>query len=256
MVGNAAPVTQASECRQCCAFCDRVVHPSGCIGWSYIGLTAHLGQDYPVYTLQARGLLDPDGIPGSIEEMAADYLAQVRKVQPEGPYHLLGWSFGGLVAHDMARQLQETGETVALLASLDSHPVPEAGELPSDTELLEAILAFFGHEPGAAPTAPEVLETFKRDNNPLSVLTEDQLMNVVTAWRANVTLQVEHRPGRFQGRMLHFVAGQENDPADWSPFADQVDEHPIACQHQDMLRPEPLADITRVLVQEMGTGRD
>jgi len=232
------------------------VHPSGCIGWSYIGLTAHLGQDFPVYTLQARGLLDPDGIPGSITDMAADYLAQVRKVQPEGPYHLLGWSFGGLVAHEMAHQLQEAGETVALLASLDSHPVPEAGELPSDTELLGAILAFFGHEPGPAPTAPEVLETFKRDNNPLSALTEDQLMNVVAAWRANVTLQVEHRPGRFRGRMLHFVAGQENDPADWSPFADQVDEHPIDCQHQDMLRPEPLADITRVLVQEMGTGRD
>jgi acyl carrier protein len=54
------------------------VHPSGCIGWSYIGLTSHLGQEFPVYTLQARGLLDPQGIPGSIEEMAADYLAQVR----------------------------------------------------------------------------------------------------------------------------------------------------------------------------------
>ena len=54
--------------------------------------------------------------------MAADYLDLIRKIQPSGPYNLLGWSFGGLVAHAIATKLQAAGEEVALLALLDSYP--------------------------------------------------------------------------------------------------------------------------------------
>ena len=61
--------------------------------------------------------------PRSIDEMAADYVSLIRKIQPAGPYNLLGWSFGGLVAHAIATQLQAMGEEVALLALLDSYPV-------------------------------------------------------------------------------------------------------------------------------------
>ena len=55
--------------------------------------------------------------------MAEDYVSIIRKIQPTGPYNLLGWSFGGLVAHAIATQLQDMGEEVALLALLDSYPV-------------------------------------------------------------------------------------------------------------------------------------
>ncbi len=55
--------------------------------------------------------------------MAEDYLSIIRKIQPAGPYNLLGWSFGGLVAHAIATHLQSMGEEVALLALLDSYPV-------------------------------------------------------------------------------------------------------------------------------------
>src|SRR5215204_4219302 len=51
------------------------------------------------------------------------YLSIIRKIQPAGPYNLLGWSFGGLVAHAIATHLQSMGEEVALLAMLDSYPV-------------------------------------------------------------------------------------------------------------------------------------
>jgi thioesterase domain-containing protein len=59
--------------------------------------------------------------------MAEDYLSFIRRIQPHGPYNLLGWSFGGLVAHVIATQLQSLGEEVALLALLDSYPVPQDG---------------------------------------------------------------------------------------------------------------------------------
>ena len=57
--------------------------------------------------------------------MASDYLEQIRRIQPNGPYHLLGWSFGGYVAHSMAAQLEQQGEKVALLALLDSNVDPD-----------------------------------------------------------------------------------------------------------------------------------
>jgi thioesterase domain-containing protein len=97
-----------------------VVHAVGGNVLNYYTLLPHLGPEQPVYGLQARGL---DGVQApypSIEAMAEDYLRQIRTVQPSGPYHLGGASFGGTVAFEMARQLMLLGETVALLALFDT----------------------------------------------------------------------------------------------------------------------------------------
>lgn len=82
-------------------------------------LAANLDSDQPVYAVQARGLNSQELPQQSIQEMAADYLSQIRSVQSEGPYFLAGHSAGGVVAFEMARQLQENGEKVNLLALLD-----------------------------------------------------------------------------------------------------------------------------------------
>ncbi|HEY9809170.1 MAG TPA: amino acid adenylation domain-containing protein [Halomicronema sp.] len=90
----------------------------------YRDLARLLGEDQPVYGLQAQGL---DGVKfplTSVEEMAAYYLEEIRNLQIKGPYHLAGYSFGGAVAFEIARQLQADGETVGLLGLLDS-PSPE-----------------------------------------------------------------------------------------------------------------------------------
>ncbi len=100
------------------------VHPLGGEVLAYYHLARHLGTDQPFYALQAATLHHQGGEPHpSIEEMAARYLAEVRKVQPQGSYMLGGSSFGGLVAFEMAQQLRGQGEKVALLAMLDT-PVP------------------------------------------------------------------------------------------------------------------------------------
>jgi acyl transferase domain-containing protein/thioesterase domain-containing protein/4'-phosphopantetheinyl transferase EntD len=85
-------------------------------------LGAHLGKDQPVYALQARGLYGDDQPHETFEEAAADYLRAIRTVQPQGPYYLGGFSGGGITALEMARQLRQAGEEVALLAMLDSIP--------------------------------------------------------------------------------------------------------------------------------------
>src|SRR5690606_26216097 len=88
--------------------------------FSYRSLAARLDEEQPVYGIQARGLLGEDAPEDDLERMAAHYIEAIRTAQPHGPYHLGGACFGGIVAFEMARQLREAGEEVALLAMLHS----------------------------------------------------------------------------------------------------------------------------------------
>lgn len=72
------------------------VHPAGGLSWCYAGLMTNIGTDYPIYGLQARGIGQREELPKTLDDMAADYIKQIRTVQPKGPYHLLGWSWAGM----------------------------------------------------------------------------------------------------------------------------------------------------------------
>lgn len=98
-------------------------------GWggdvlSYMSLRAHWEPDRPAYGVQAVGLDGREPRHRTVEQMAAHYLREVRMVQPEGPYYLAGHSLGGIMAYELAQQLQAQGQRVALLALLDSGPLP------------------------------------------------------------------------------------------------------------------------------------
>jgi thioesterase domain-containing protein/acyl carrier protein len=122
------------------------VHPSGGSVMDYYHLARHLGDEQPLYGLEARGL-DGQGEPMiSVEEMASHYLQAVRRVQPEGPYGLAGHSFGGIVAFEMARQLGGQGQEVALLIMADAWRAPITGELSSEDQAL--IVGGFAHDLG------------------------------------------------------------------------------------------------------------
>jgi thioesterase domain-containing protein/acyl carrier protein len=102
------------------------VHAVGGGVLSYLDLARRLGTDRPFYGLQARGFDDGQTPLAAVEAMAARYVGEIRAAQPEGPYLLGGWSMGGVIAFEMTRQLREQGQSVALLALLDSHvPTPE-----------------------------------------------------------------------------------------------------------------------------------
>lgn len=112
------------------------VHPIGGNVLSFQALSLHLGGDHPVYGLQARGL-DRKELPHDrVEAMAADYVAAVRSAQASGPYLLAGYSAGGLVAFEMARQLIGQGEEVAMVILFDSYlgSAPATSESPGTPE--------------------------------------------------------------------------------------------------------------------------
>ncbi|MBO3458249.1 amino acid adenylation domain-containing protein [Aetokthonos hydrillicola Thurmond2011] len=106
------------------------VHPIFGVVFPYYELATHLGKNQPFYGLQPVGLDGKTPPLTRIEDMASHYIEALRKVQPQGPYFLGGWSFGSWVAFEMAQQLQKSGEEVALLAVLDTlAPIP--GNIPS-----------------------------------------------------------------------------------------------------------------------------
>lgn len=97
------------------------VHPIGGNVACYMPLALHLAPGCPVYGVRAPGMESGGEAPlNSIPAMARRYVEEIRSVQPSGPYHLLGWSLGGLIVQEMAVRLADEGETVALIAMIDS----------------------------------------------------------------------------------------------------------------------------------------
>jgi thioesterase domain-containing protein/acyl carrier protein len=99
----------------------------------FLDLANHLGNEQPVYGLQAKPA--PGGDERTIEGLAGEYVEEVVRFQPEGPYYLAGYSFGGFVAYEMARILAANGKKVALVALFDT----QASSLPRFKESLSRI---------------------------------------------------------------------------------------------------------------------
>jgi amino acid adenylation domain-containing protein len=105
------------------------------VGGNVVGfrdLARHLGPDQPFYALQPEGLDGKRPCLTSVAEMAERYIREIRRVQPEGPYRIGGYSFGGLVAYEMAQQLRAQEQEVGLLALFDTYP----GKMESRTSQL------------------------------------------------------------------------------------------------------------------------
>jgi amino acid adenylation domain-containing protein len=96
------------------------VHPAGGTVYCYADLSRLLGPDQPFYGFNAQGLNGERPPQTRVEDMASVYIKALRDVQPTGPYLLGGWSFGGVIAYEMAQQLLAQNEQIALLALIDS----------------------------------------------------------------------------------------------------------------------------------------
>jgi nonribosomal peptide synthetase DhbF len=241
------------------------VHPAGGIGWCYAGLIARLGREYPVYALQARGIAAPAVLPDKLEDIAADYVAQIRAVQPNGPYHLLGWSFGGLVAHSMATLLQAEGDDVDLLAILDAYPAADLGSGARrdgwEHAVHAALLGAAGYDParfqGVTLEQRDLVAILGRSDSAMARLDDDTLSALVAVFLNNGRLAESFVPGRVTGDLLLFGAVDDR-PDDLAPAAawqsyvtGAVEHHEVRCGHQAMLRPAALDEIVGIVAEKM-----
>ncbi|HET9209115.1 MAG TPA: amino acid adenylation domain-containing protein, partial [Thermoanaerobaculia bacterium] len=212
--GRGALVAIKPEGNQGPFFC---VHPVGGNVLCYLDLARHLAPDQPFYALQT-----PDDRPPakSIEEMAARYLAEVRRVQPQGPYRLGGWSMGGLVAFEMARQLTAEGQKTELLALIDTLP-PETATVPVTDEELVASFAqdmarLLGSNVGISPEEllslpeQEKLGHVVRLGHTAGLLPADfglaQIEPLFATFAANLQASRVYAPEPYTGRLTLWVS--------------------------------------------------
>ncbi|MGH3854142.1 MAG: amino acid adenylation domain-containing protein [Pseudonocardiaceae bacterium] len=242
------------------------VHPAGGLAWCYTGLLRYLHPDHPVYGLQARGLTQLDGLPATVEDMVTDYVEQLRTTQPSGPYQLLGWSFGGAIAHALAVRLQHQGEQVALLAMLDSTPLdsrPACDAPPAEHDVLAALLQAAGHLPTTPDqplTLPEVMTMLRgedADQGRLATLDDHHLAALIDTFAHHAALRPTSAIKAFDGDLLYFSATPDI-PTDtptsqaWRPLVTgHIHTHHIAATHHTMTQPTPLAHIAGVLAHHL-----
>ncbi|MGW5452440.1 amino acid adenylation domain-containing protein [Nocardia sp. NPDC003979] len=224
------------------------VHPISGLAWSFSGLTAHL--DRPVYGLQSPALSSTEPLPDSIEQWALLYLKHLRAVQPEGPYHLLGWSLGGVIAHAMAVQLQEDGEQVALLGMLDSRLTSASPATATEATAADLLGGFAGE--GDETDARALVRRLCALSAPDVPVDEARIDRIIDGATTSITLDAAYRPRPFHGPLTYFTA--TDDPTgstgatSWADaITDAVHNHPIAATHWRMTEPAALAEIARIL---------
>jgi thioesterase domain-containing protein/aryl carrier-like protein len=216
------------------------IHPGGGLSWSYLPLARFVPEDLPLYGLQARGLDGASALAGSVQEMAADYVEQIRSVQQSGPYHLLGWSFGGFPAHEIAVLLEEAGEEVAALVIMDTYPTPPEAEAALDD-------ADDADTDDAQPIPPHLMERVREEAGRfLGAISDEELESLARAFLNNGALKRMHVLGRFNGNALVLVAG-EGAPEGvrtaerWRPYiSGEISAVALPCKHSDMIQPHML----------------
>jgi amino acid adenylation domain-containing protein len=123
---------------------------------AYPALARELAAAFNVYGLQSPGLNATGVIGASLTGLVADYARRIRAVQPTGPYRLAGWSMGGVVAFEIARQLEQAGADVRLLVLLDAPFAIPADCVATDHELAVRFVADAMHSLGLdAADAPD-----------------------------------------------------------------------------------------------------
>ncbi|MFD8281479.1 amino acid adenylation domain-containing protein [Streptomyces solisilvae] len=237
------------------------VHPAGGLSWCYSGLIKHLGQDYPVYGLQARGLDDHgEQLPSTIAEMADDYVRQIRTVQPSGPYRLVGYSAGGVIAHAMATRLEALGEETDLLGVLDTYPNQKMPPI-DEQDVLADLLRWVGYDRrylGSGPLTHErVTEVLQRLGSAMATLEGRHIEAITRIYANNSDLFNTHLPDRFGGDILLVVATLDKidispTPATWGPYVGgRIETREVDRQHTDLMKPGPLAEIGRILAAKL-----
>lgn len=234
------------------------VHPGMGLSWSYSGLLGQLDGDIPVYGIQARGIAERAILPRSIPEMAADYIAEIRRICPSGPYRLLGWSFGGNVAYEMACQLQHAGAEVGLLMLLDAYPVAESvrgtelDEHRALGEYLRGIGLDLTHEELERGDWVDNLRSLTAElGGPVANLSPDDIMAMKDIYLNNARLTRRFAPGKFAGNMTFIesgVSGPGGRAELWWPYvAGRIDVHVVPYEHEQLLGQKSIAEVGVIL---------
>ncbi len=244
--GEVIPVEILKQGRGAPLFC---IHPASGLSWSYRALGGYF--DGPIIGIQ-QTLAGEEAEPGSIREMAKNYADRIQGVEPAGPYNLLGWSVGGVVAHELAIELQRRGCEIARLILLDTAPTVSDHGL-DESQIVEHILRSNQidiPEQSGALSYRQLAELVRQRQAAMGLAVSGEQVSEFLEFlfqniKANLLCQAEHVPGMFDGDVVIFSAtrGEHGSTLlqSWRPYvAGNVAEHSVDCTHEEMLTPESL----------------
>jgi len=241
------------------------VHPSGGMASCYVPLARALGTERPFYALQSTGIDAVSDRFACIEEMASAYVAEVRTVQPEGPYLLGGWSLGGIIAFEMAQQLTARGDVVAILALFDSQPNVEPLQQPVTQDEVRQFAAVrmlqylaevgIPEDVAAALTIEQRIELFVSEARKLrrlpSDVDSDYALRILLTWTGNERAAQRYAPQLYSGRISLFKSSHTNfvDSAyGWRRFAaGGVDVYSLPVRHDKFMDESHAKELAAVL---------
>jgi amino acid adenylation domain-containing protein len=204
------------------------VHPGGGTVLSYLELSRHLNPAQPVYGLESLDLDRSQRLHTNVEEMAAYYIQVMKTLQADGPYQIGGWSFGGLVAFEIAQQLRSQGDEVATVVLLDTSPFTEFEEL-NEADDVDFIAELLARKNGAILGLPPELDLV-------------QAQRLLHVFRGHILAANDYQPQSYSGTVDLFLAeaGIASDSlesiAAWQKLAPQgVNVHWIPGDHHTMV---------------------
>lgn len=227
-------------------------------------LAHHLGREQTVYGLSAQMLNRETAPKNRVEDLAAYYIAEMRRIQPEGPYHLVGMSYGGTVIYEMARQLEQQGLPVGLVGLLDTYGPAESEVLPSKDRIAAHWQQF--RQGGLSYLLQKAwgFATTKRDRLVINYGRMAQQLGVKVSYELqykiiladNMAADDAYVPRSYGGPLTLFRATSEvfysqqylATGLGWGPLVQQLDMHDIPGNHMAIVE-EPHV---RILADRLG----
>lgn len=219
---------------------------------------------HPIYGLQAKGTDGLEQPLDRIETMAQFHIEEIRRVQPHGPYLLIGYSLGGLVVYEIARQLASQGEKIALLVSIEGYPdlrfMPRGQRLKVRARVAKYHAKNIFHMPFPKalsyllhPAERQLYESLLRSRK--DGMPSPQLSAIAPGMphvRDGGYLALEtYQPGRYPGAIKFVKSASrlyfpDNPRAFWAPLVDAYQEETVAGDHFGILRTH-YADLATLL---------
>jgi len=244
------------------------VHGAGGNIMIFQDLCKNLGDDQPFYGLQAKGL-DGESPPlTSVEAMAAQYLSEIEKVQPEGPYIFGGMCLGGLIAYEMAQQVQALGKKVAMVVLLDArNPTSmlamDENELQNHSKLDKIkekikhgdLLNTLKRKAGRLKTKAIKNTTWAMKEKFGNQFLDQEKRFYKHIWDANAIARKSYIPKPYSGNILAILAAEAPDgsPRDprrgWMKLAPQLEVIKVPGRHDTVVREPQVRDLAKSINQ-------
>ncbi|EWM18744.1 alpha/beta fold hydrolase [Kutzneria sp. 744] len=229
--------------------------------YAYNGLVRLLDPQQPVYGFEAPGCDNERTPMTSLPDLASVYIDALR-ANRDGPYHLLGWSMGGVVALEMARRLVSEGAEVPLVVIVDS-VTPQRSELPAEPVLFHSFLYDLVTAGGMdwarvedvarGDTAESAFAAVERSGLLPEEIDAEYLLDRYAVYRAHMQAVCEYEGCRYGGGPVVSIRAAESsaDAMRWELFAADVEKHVVDGDHHSIWTGTSLVELSRLVGESL-----